>query len=105
MTPDDETEEEQEKSDEGSPAAGGCVIALGIGVPLAGVYAASVDAGVLATLAIGTAALWRAARSVPSTANPAPPPPLEGAGNAKSLFSVVEDRPGHCTINWQKEGS
>ncbi|ONI48644.1 MULTISPECIES: hypothetical protein [unclassified Streptomyces] len=103
MTPEDETEEGEEEPGEGSPAAGGCVIALGIGVPLAGVYAASVDAGILATVAIGTAALWRAARSVPSAANPAPPPPPEGAGEAKHQFSIVEGENGHCSVLWTEE--
>lgn len=103
MSAEDAAEEDLEQPDGGGPVAGGCVIALGIGLPLAGVFAASRTAGVLAAWGIGVAALWRAARSVPSAANPAPPPPPEGVGNAKSLFTVVEDRPGHCTIVWQKE--
>lgn len=88
--------------EEGSPAAGGCVLVVVLGAPLAAVYAASVTAGVLTTWAVGVAALWRAARSVPSAANPAPPPPPEGAEITEPQFSVVEDKPGHCTVTWSK---
>ncbi|MFI1524952.1 hypothetical protein [Streptomyces griseus] len=103
MTDNSDTEDPADEPTDGSPAAGGCIIALGIGAPLAGVYAASTEAGILATLAIGTGALWRAARSVPSAANPAPPPPSEGADEKKPQFTVVEDRPGHCVVHWTEE--
>ncbi|QQZ56871.1 hypothetical protein IFE09_27110 [Streptomyces microflavus] len=96
-------EETEEPTPEASRTAGGCVL-LGLAViAVAALYAVSETALVLVGWAIGAAALWRAARSVPSAANPAPPPPPEGAGKAKPQFSVVEDKPGHCTINWQKE--
>lgn len=99
------TEEPEETAQEPSRAAGGCVLAalvLGLGAVL---FVALGERAVLVVWAAGAVALWRAARSVPRAANPAPPPPPEGAGNTNTQFTVVEDRPGHCTINWQKEGS
>ncbi|ARF75694.1 hypothetical protein B7C62_28140 [Kitasatospora albolonga] len=97
-------EEPEETVPEPSRAAGGCVLvgaALGL---TAALFAALGPVAVLIVWAVGALALWRAARSVPHAANPAPPPPPEGAGNTTPQFSVLEDRPGHCTINW-KEGS
>lgn len=97
---DDETpEEEQEGS---SRAAGGCVaVALGGGV-LAVVFAISQEAGTLTVWGVGTASLWWAVRRVPHAANPAPPPPSEGAAEEKPLFSVVDDpnNPNRSHVIW-----
>ncbi len=96
------TEELEETAPEPSRAAGGCVLAaLGIAAGAA-LYAVSDTAAVLVAWAVGGVALWRAARSVRSAANPAPPPPPEGAENTEPQFSVVEDKPGHCTVTWSK---
>ncbi|MFJ9573590.1 hypothetical protein [Streptomyces bacillaris] len=99
-----DTPEEPEETVPGpSRAAGGCVLAGLVIAAVAALYAISVTAVVLLAWAAGALALWRAARSVPHAANPAPPPPPEGAGNTSPQFTVVEDRPGHCTVQWQKE--
>ncbi|WP_411119002.1 hypothetical protein [Streptomyces sp. 058-1L] len=98
-------EETEEPTPEASRTAGGCVLLGLAAIAVAALYAVSETALVLVGWAVGAAALWRAARSVPSAANPAPPAPPERGSNTKPLFTVVQDRPGHCTINWQKEGS
>ncbi|MFJ9318267.1 hypothetical protein [Streptomyces globisporus] len=99
------TEAPEKTAPEPSRAAGGCVLAvLAIGVTAA-LFAMLGTLAVLVVWAVGAVALRRAAKSVPSAANPAPPPPPEGAGNTSPQFTVVEDRPGHCTVIWQKEGS
>ncbi|WP_228988608.1 hypothetical protein [Streptomyces sp. DH8] len=104
--PPEPAEEAPEETAPGpSRPAGGCVLAaLVLGVTAA-LFAVLDTAAVLALWAAGGAALWRAARSVPCAANPAPPPVSEGVGNTSPQFSVVEDRPGHCTVIWQKEES
>ncbi|MFF6925828.1 hypothetical protein [Streptomyces californicus] len=99
------TEEPEETAPGPSRAAGGCVLAalvLGLGATL---FAFLGTAAVLVVWAAGGTALWRAARSMPHAANPAPPPPPEGAGPAKPQFTIVEDRKGHCSVQWQKEGA
>lgn len=95
-------EPDEETAPEPSRAAGGCVLAVLATATGAALYAVSDTAAVLVAWAAGIAALWRAARSVPSAANPAPPPPPEGAENTEPQFSVVEDKPGHCTVTWSK---
>lgn len=88
-----------EEPAEGSPAAGACVLVVVGGVALAVVFAASRTAGILTLLGVAVLALWW---SVRRTANPAPPPPPERGCEKKPQFTIVEDRPGHCTVQWQK---
>lgn len=87
---------------EGSRAAGGCVLVALAGVPLAVVFAASTEAGILATVGAGAAAMWWAVRRVPHAANPAPPPPPEGADDENPLFTVVDDEtnPHRSRVVW-----
>lgn len=59
------------QGEERSRAAGGCVLLVLAGAPVAAVWAASPEAGVLVVWGAGAALLWR---SVRRTANPAPPP-------------------------------
>jgi hypothetical protein len=92
-------EAEPEEPTEGSPAAGGCVLVVVTGTALAGTWAASPTAAVLTVWGLGVGAVWW---SVRRTANPAPPPPSEGAENTKPQFTIVDDREGHCTVQWQK---
>jgi len=97
---DDETPVEE--PEQPSRAAGGCVLTgLGGGV-LAVVFAVSPEAGTLTVWGVGAGALWWAVRRVPRTANPAPPPPSEGADEEKPLFSVVDDpdNPNHSRVVW-----
>lgn len=89
-----------EEPEEPSRAAGGCVLVVACGVPVAVVWAVSPEAGLLTLWAVGILAVWRFVRR---TANPAPPPPPERGPDTKPQFTIVEDRPGHCTIHWQKE--
>lgn len=89
-----------EEQPERSRAAGACVlVALGGGA-LGVVFALSSVAGLLTLWTVAVAALWR---SVRRAANPAPPPPPERGWDTKPQFTVVEDRPGHCTIQWAEE--
>ncbi|MFB6696361.1 hypothetical protein [Streptomyces rubiginosohelvolus] len=95
-------EEPEEAASEPSRAAGGCVLAVLVLVAGAVLFAVLGTLAVLVVWAAGGVALWRGARSVPSAANPAPPPAPEGAENTKPQFTIVEDRKGHCTVQWQK---
>lgn len=64
-----------EEPQAGSPAAGGCVLAV-LGTGAAGaVYAVSPTAGLLGLWVVGGAALWRAARRRQVSDMPATPPP------------------------------
>ncbi|MBK3547862.1 hypothetical protein [Streptomyces sp. MBT60] len=92
----------EEAAPEPSRAAGGCVLAVLVLVAGAVLFAFLGTLAVLVVWAAGGVTLWRGARSVPSAANPAPPPVSEGAENTTPQFTVVEDRPGHCTIVWSK---
>jgi membrane protein implicated in regulation of membrane protease activity len=83
---------------EPSRAAGACVLLVLGGGALAVVFALSPVAGVLTFWAVACLALWRRVRR---TANPAPPPSPERGTDTKPQFTVVEDRPGHCTIQWE----
>ncbi|MFE5967115.1 hypothetical protein [Streptomyces sp. NPDC056463] len=87
---------------ERSRAAGGCVLVALSGVPLAVAFAASTEAGILATVGAATAAVWWSVRRVPHAANPAPPPPPEGADDTKRLFSVMADEsnPHRSRVVW-----
>ncbi|NUS76693.1 MAG: hypothetical protein HOV70_10900 [Streptomyces sp.] len=96
------TEELEEAASEPSRAAGGCVLAVLVLVAGAVLFAVLGTLAVVVVWAVGAVALRRAARSVPSAANPAPPGPSERGSNTNTQFTVVEDRPGHCTIVWSK---
>lgn len=102
MSTNETPEEEPETS---SRAAGGCTLIVLGGIPLGVVFAVSQDAGVLTVWGVGAAALWWAVRRVPRTANPAPPPPSEGAGEEKRLFSVVDDpdNPNRSRVVWHAQ--
>ncbi|MFF8839590.1 hypothetical protein [Streptomyces sp. NPDC015130] len=104
MTADETPEEEQESP---SRAAGGCALLFLGGIPLAAVFAVSSEAGVLATVGATVGAVWWFVRRVPRTANPAPPPPSEGADDKKPQFTVMADEtnPHRSRVVWhaQKE--
>ncbi|MET8841461.1 hypothetical protein ABZW67_15375 [Streptomyces rubiginosohelvolus] len=95
-------EEPEETAPEPSRAAGGCVLAALVIALGAVLFAVLGTLAVLVVWAVGAVALRRAARSVPSAANPAPPPVPEGGENTKPQFTIVEDRKGHCAVQWQK---
>jgi hypothetical protein len=97
---DDETPVEEPAPS--SRAAGGCALVILAGIPLAAVFAVSPDAGVLTVWGVGGAAVWWAMRRVPHTANPAPPPPSEGADEEEPQFSVVPDEtnPNRHHVMW-----
>lgn len=63
-----------EEPEASSPLAGGCVLlALG-GAGLAGVFAASTEAGILVVWVVGVAAVWWSARRRKGTYQPLPSP-------------------------------
>ena len=66
-----------EEPEQRSTLAGGCVLLVLGGVPLAVCWAVSDVAGVLAVWVVGVVALWRSARRRMSDSS-APPPPQEG---------------------------
>jgi len=74
-------------------------------VPVAVVFAASPDAGVLVTVGAVTGVVWWRARRVPHAANPAPPPPPEGAPDEKPQFTIVDDpdNPARHIIVWHRQ--
>jgi hypothetical protein len=100
--------EEPSEEPMGSSTAGALVLTVaGAGVGLA-VFTYSRDAFVLLVWAIGAVAVWWAARKpVRDTANPAPPPPPEGAGDANLQFTVIDDpdRPGHAIVIHKETGT
>lgn len=98
--PEEPAEDEQEEPAEGGGVAGALVLTVLAGTGLGAVYAASPAAAVGTVWVLGAGALWKAARSVPRAANPAPPPVPEGADDTKPQFTIVEDREGHCTVTW-----
>lgn len=102
MSPKRKATPEAEEEREPSRAGGALVLTVLAGAGLGGIYAASPAVAVGTVWVLGTGALWRAARSVPRAANPAPPPPPEGAADASPQFTVVEDREGHCTVKWTR---
>ncbi|GGV34336.1 hypothetical protein GCM10010293_36770 [Streptomyces griseoflavus] len=87
---------------EPSRAAGGCVLVVLAGAALAGVFAASTEAGILTLWVVAAGALWRAARKkMPDAANPAPPPgstPLSEAEEAGHGGVRVERRDGMLVL-------
>ena len=103
MTAEPEPVETPEEAPSGASwAAGGCVLTvLGL-APLAVIFAASREAGVLVTVGATTGMVWWHARRVPPAPNPAPPPPPEGADDAKPQFTVMEDpnNPARSLVLW-----
>lgn len=115
----EETEEEAEETVEGSPGAGACVLVVLGGAVTAGAFAASPTVGVLGVWAVGTGALWRAARRRQVSDSSAPPPPggdrpscgectghsligvtpLEGQKGMLIYKSAPVDRPNHTHIH------
>ncbi|MER6191789.1 hypothetical protein [Streptomyces cyaneofuscatus] len=98
-------EEPEETASAPSRVAGGCVLAvlvLGLGAVL---FAVLGTLAVLVVWAAGGVALRWAVRRPNKINKHSPPPPSPPSRNTNTQFTVVEDRPGHCTINWQKEGS
>ncbi|MFF5891195.1 hypothetical protein ACFY72_20790 [Streptomyces globisporus] len=96
----DETPEET--SPEPSRAAGGCVLAalaLGAGAVL---FAVLGTVAVLVVWAAGAFALRWAVRRPNKINKHSPPPPSPPSRNTNTQFTVVEDRPGHCTVVWSK---
>ncbi|MFH9038977.1 hypothetical protein ACH4FA_06375 [Streptomyces sp. NPDC017966] len=104
--------------EEPSRAAGGCVLVVLGGAALAGVWAASAEAGVLAVWVAAGAAVWRAARRPVSVSSAPPPPgedrpscrecaghdfigaaPLEGEKGMWIFKSSPPDRPNHTHIH------
>ncbi|MFI1942046.1 hypothetical protein ACH44C_33550 [Streptomyces purpureus] len=87
---------------ERSRAAGGCVLTVLAGVPLAVVFAVSTEAGILATVGAATAAVWWAVRRPPKIDTPSPPPPGPTPGNTKQQFTSVPDpdNPHRTHIVW-----
>jgi hypothetical protein len=67
-------EDAPETAEERSPLAGGCVLVVLGGAALAGVWAASAEAGILTLWVVGTVALWRAARRRKGPDLPLPSP-------------------------------
>ncbi|MFE7898031.1 hypothetical protein ACFU3E_11045 [Streptomyces sp. NPDC057424] len=66
-----------EEPEERSTAAGGCVLLVLGGVPLAAVWAVSAEVGVLAVWVVGAAAVWWSARRRMSDSSATPPPQEE----------------------------
>jgi len=112
------TERAVEEPEERSPLAGGCVLTVLGGAALAGVWAASPEAGVLAVWVVAGAAVWRSARRPVSDSSAPPPPreerpscrecaghdfvgasPLESEEGMLIFKSVPPDRPNHTHIH------
>ena len=86
-----------EEPERRSVAAGGCVLAVLGGVPLAVVWALSVEAGVLAVwVAAAVAVWWSARRRVSDSSAPPPPDPEPPSGDvyARETTRVREVRKG-----------
>jgi hypothetical protein len=107
-----------EEPEQRSAAAGGCVLLVLGGVPLAVVWAVSAEAGVLAVWVVGVAAVWWSARRRVSDSSATPPPqerrpscrecaghtllsvtPLEGQEGMLIYETVPPDRPNHTHIH------
>jgi hypothetical protein len=86
-----------EEPEQRSAAAGGCVLLVLGGVPLAVVWAVSAEAGVLAVWVVGVAAVWWSARRRVSDSSATPPPGQEtpsGDVYARETTRVREVRKG-----------
>lgn len=100
--PEEPAEDEQEKPTEGSRTAGALVlIALGGGA-VAALYAVAPTAAVGTVWVLGTGALWKAARRQTKIENHSPPPPEPPSHEEKPQFTIVEDREGHCVVQWAR---
>jgi hypothetical protein len=103
---------------ERSAAAGGCVLVVLGGVPLAVLWALSDVAGVLAVWVVGVAAVWWSARRRVSDSSATPPPqeqrpscrecagheligvtPLEGQEGMLIYTTAPPDRPNHTHVH------
>lgn len=86
---------ESEEPEEAPARNGGCagvavitIAALGLGVAF---YAVSRDLLIVVVWVTGAVLLYRAAKKMPGTANPAPPPVPEGAVGEEPQVTVVRD--------------
>ncbi|MFI2084339.1 hypothetical protein ACH43Y_28770 [Streptomyces rubiginosohelvolus] len=95
-------EEPEETAPEPSREAGGCVLAALVIALGAVLFAVLGTLAVLVVWAVGAVALRRAVRRPNKIENHSPPPPRDPSRNTNTQFTVVEDRPGHCTIVWSK---
>jgi len=108
----------EEPPKERSALAGALVLAVVAGAVLAGVWAASAEAGILAVWVVGVAAVWWSARRRVSVSSVTPPPgegrpscrecaghtlvdvtPLEGEEGMLIYKTVPPDRPNHTHIH------
>lgn len=93
---------EEESSEPGC----GCAVALAVPVLLLGyiLHTAAPEAFILIFWGGGWGAIIWAAKRVPRTPNPAPPPVPEGAETGNMQFNVVDDttQPGHSKVVWTK---
>lgn len=85
---------EVDEEPEGSGCGGYVVLAAAGAGTGAAIYAYSRDLLVILVWVIGAVLLWRAARKVPDTPDPAPPPAPEGAADEEPQVNVVRDN-GH----------
>lgn len=76
----------EEEAEERSRAAGACVLVVLGGGALAGVFAASDEAGVLTVWGVGSLLLWRAARRRMSDSSATPPP--RGVRPGSDVYTV-----------------
>lgn len=75
----------------------GAVLALGLVLAVTGVlYRVTPTGFVLGFWAFGAALLWWKIHI------PSPPPPEDPPSNAKPQFTIVEDRPGHHAVVWER---
>lgn len=102
MSPKKKPQPDPEEEREPSRTGGVLVLTALGGGAVAAFYAVAPAAGPIVVWVVGMTAMWRVARSVPRAANPAPPPPPEGADDTKPQFTIVEDREGHCVVQWTR---
>lgn len=86
----------------------GCGGAIVLAIPVLGaafaLHAVAPEAFILVFWGGGWAAIIWAAKRVPRTPNPAPPPVPEGAETENMQFSVVDDatQPGRSEVVWTR---
>ncbi|MEU3203553.1 hypothetical protein ABZ702_06650 [Streptomyces cyaneofuscatus] len=100
-----DAEEAEETAPAPSRAAGGFVLTVLVLVAGAVLFAVLGTLTVLVVWAVAAVALRRAVRRPNKIENHSPPPPSPPSRNTNTQFTVVEDRPGHCTVQWQKEAN